>query len=128
MKITDLRINGIKNAVGFSYDILKCSWKVTETNSRKQKRAKIEISVNENFEEVLLVKESEFLDSTGEKISIECQPMTKYFYRIEVETDEGEMANSEVATFETGKMDEPWSAKWIGTQQEDNFHPLFRKE
>ncbi|MEH7097692.1 alpha-L-rhamnosidase [Neobacillus vireti] len=128
MKITDLRMNGIKNPVGFSYDRLKCSWKVMDTNSRRQKRAKIEISTKESFEDILLVKESEFLDSTGEKISLDCQPKTKYFYRIEVETDEGEVATSEIATFETGKMDDPWSANWIGTQSGDSVHPLFRKE
>lgn len=128
MKVTDVRINGIKNPVGFSYDLLKCSWKVTGTNSRRQKRAKIEISNNENFKDLLYVKESEFLDSTGEQICIDCQPKTKYFYRIVVETDEGETATSEIASFETGKMDEPWSANWIGTQSGEQFHPLFRKE
>jgi alpha-L-rhamnosidase len=128
MKVTDLRINGIKNPVGFSYDMLKCSWKVKDTNSKKQKRAKIEVSICENFESILYVKEDEFLDSTGEQIRINVQPKTKYFYRIEVETDEGEIASSEIATFETGKMDEKWSANWIGTKREDQFHPLFRKD
>ncbi|NHC43201.1 family 78 glycoside hydrolase catalytic domain [Bacillus sp. MM2020_1] len=128
MKITDLRINGIKNPLGFSYDLLKCSWKVTGTNSRRQKRAKIEISKNVSFKDILYVKESETLDSTGEQIEIYCEPKTKYFYRVEVETDEGETTSSEIATFETGKMNELWDAYWIGTQQEDKFHPLFRKE
>jgi alpha-L-rhamnosidase len=53
MKVTDLRINGIKNPVGFSYEMLKCSWKVKGTNSKKQKRAKIEVSICGNFESVL---------------------------------------------------------------------------
>jgi alpha-L-rhamnosidase len=128
MKVTDLRINGIKNPIGFSYDILKCSWKVIDTNAKKQKRAKIEVSTNESFENVLYSKEGATLDSIGEEISIDCQPKTKYFYRIEVETDLGEIATSEIATFETSKIGEKWSANWIGTQREDTFHPLFRKE
>jgi alpha-L-rhamnosidase len=128
MNVTDLRINGIKNPVGFSYEMLKCSWKVRDTKAKNQKRVKIEVSTQENFESVLYVTEGETLDSTGEQIRIDCKPKTKYFYRIEVETDEGEITTSEIATFETGKMDEKWSANWIGTQEEDQFHPLFRKE
>ncbi|MCM3033838.1 alpha-L-rhamnosidase [Niallia sp. MER 6] len=128
MKVTELRINGINNPVGFSYDILKCSWKVIETKAKKQKRVKIEVSDKETFESVLYIKEGESLDSIGEEILLDCQPKTKYFYRIEVETDQGEIATSEAATFETGKMDEKWSANWIGTQKEDTFHPLFRKK
>jgi alpha-L-rhamnosidase len=128
MRVTDLRINGIKNPIGFSYEMLKCSWKVKDTHAKKQKRAKIEVSLSEDFESILYVKDDKFLDSTGEQIQIECQPKTKYYYRIEVETDEGEIATSEIETFETGKMDEKWSANWIGTQSCDEFHPLFRKE
>jgi alpha-L-rhamnosidase len=128
MKIIDLRINGIKNPVGFSYDILNCSWKVIDTTAKSQKRVKIEVSNKENFENVLYTKEGAFLDSIGEEIILNCQPKTKYFYRVEVETDQGEIATSEIASFETGKMNESWCANWIGTQMEDKFHPLMKKE
>nr|WP_198015854.1 alpha-L-rhamnosidase [Paenibacillus sp. HW567] len=58
---------------------------------------------------------------------MDCQPKTKYYYRIEVETEEGEVATSGTASFETGKMNEQWKASWIGTQEGDHFHPLFKK-
>lgn len=128
MKITNMRINGICNPLGYAYEKITCSWKVRETYAKKQRKAKIEVSVNENFDPVLYLKESETLDSTGELIHITCQPKTKYYYRIEIETDEGEAAVSETAWFETGKMGEKWTADWIGTREEDRFHPLFLKE
>ena len=128
MRITDVRINGIKNPVGFAYPLLKCSWKVIDTRSKMQKRAKIEVSLTEHFEDILYIKESDYLDSIGEALLIDCQPKTRYYYRIEVVTAEGEVAVSETAVFETGKMNEPWSADWIGTREEDHFHPMFRKE
>ncbi|MCL6605110.1 MAG: glycoside hydrolase family 78 protein [Paenibacillus sp.] len=128
MKIMDLRINGIKDPVGFSLNILKCSWKVRESYAKSQKRAKIEVSTSESFDSIILVQEGDSLDSTGEQLTLDCLPMTKYFYRVEVETDEGEVAVSEIASFETGKMEEEWTADWIGTQVEDQYHPLFHKE
>ncbi|MEI2394762.1 MULTISPECIES: alpha-L-rhamnosidase [Paenibacillus] len=127
MKVTDVRINGLKNPVGFAYPVLKCSWKVKDTNLKMQKSAKIEVSQTETFENVLYLKESDDLDSIGEAILMDCLPKTKYYFRVEVETEDGDIAVSETATFETGKIDEPWSADWIGTKEGDLFHPLFTK-
>ena len=36
MKITNARINGIENPIGFSYDYLLCSWNVEEAQGKKQ--------------------------------------------------------------------------------------------
>ncbi|MNO26335.1 Bacterial alpha-L-rhamnosidase [compost metagenome] len=127
MKVTDLKMNGIHNPVGYSFESLKCSWKIRDSYARSSKRSKIEVSNNLNFNPILYVKEGDSLDSTGEKLQIKCLPMTKYYYRVEVETDENELAVSEIGSFETGKLDQEWTADWIGTQEEDRFHPLFRK-
>lgn len=42
-------------------------------------------------------------------------------------TDAGECVTSDIATFETGKMDEVWTGKWIGPAKEDTFHPVLEK-
>ncbi|WNS46039.1 family 78 glycoside hydrolase catalytic domain [Paenibacillus sp. MMS20-IR301] len=127
MKVMDLRINGVENPVGFAYDTLKCSWKVRESSAKRQKRAKIEVSLSDTFDTLLLVQEGETLNSAGEQLQLTCQPMTRYYYRVEMETDEGEIAVSRNAFFETGKMDQAWTADWIGTQAEDHYHPIFRR-
>ena len=36
MKVTNLKINGITNPVGFAYDQVLCSWKVVETEAKKR--------------------------------------------------------------------------------------------
>ena len=49
MRITETKINGIQNPMGFTYDFLLCSWKVEDTESKKQVHAKIEVSEDADF-------------------------------------------------------------------------------
>ena len=57
MRITDVKINGIKNPLGFCYDYLNCSWRVTETASKKPAAAAVEVSASPDFGEILYRKE-----------------------------------------------------------------------
>ena len=127
MRITNVRINGIENPVGFTYDGLSCSWNVRETESKKAKNIVIEVSLSESFEEILYKKEGSDLNQAGELLNISLKPRTIYYYHITVTGDHGDSAVSEVYTFETGKMDEVWHAEWIATAKEDTFHPMFTK-
>ena len=113
MKITNVRINGIENPVGFAYDYLLCSWNVEEAKGKKQINAIIEVSDSEDFSDILYKKEAADLKQNGEKLEVELKPRTTYYYRVTVFTDGGECATSETALFETGKLEEPWIGKWI---------------
>ena len=46
MKITDVKINGMKNPIGYSFDSVRVSWKVTDSQGIAQKRAEIEVSLD----------------------------------------------------------------------------------
>jgi alpha-L-rhamnosidase len=127
LKITNVRINGIENPVGFAYDYLLCSWNVEEAKGKKQTNAIIEVSDSEDFTDILYKKEAADLKQNGEKLEVELKPRTTYYYRITVFTDGGECATSETALFETGKMEEPWIGKWISPAKEDTFHPVLEK-
>lgn len=128
MRIQNVRINGIENPVGFEFRRLNCSWEVLETSSKKQISASIEVSGSETFEEILYKKEGKDLKQSGEPLELELRPRTTYYYRVAVAGDAGDCAVSEIQRFETGKMEEPWQAKWISPRVEDRFHPvLFRK-
>ena len=70
MRITETKINGIQNPMGFTYDFLLCSWKVEDTESKKQVHAKIEVSEDADFPRILWEKEGEDLKQSGEKIEI----------------------------------------------------------
>lgn len=127
MKITNLRINGIENPIGFAYDYVVCSWNVEDAKGKKQTNAIIEVSETEDFEAILYEKKSSDLQQHGEILEIELKPRTTYFYRVTVETDAGECQTSDTALFETGKRNETWIGKWISPAKEDSFHPILEK-
>ncbi len=127
VKITDLKINGITNPTGFAYDRISCSWKVTDTKAKRQVKAVIEVSDTPGFENPVVKEEGETLASNGTELFMELQPYTTYYWRVSVTGDNKETAVSEAAVFETGKMDDPWTARWIGPEEEDAFHPVLGK-
>ena len=125
MKVEDLKINGIKNPMGFSYDKIKCSWKVRDTKAKTAKNIKIDVSLDSGFNNIIYSKEGKDLNSSCEILEVTCTPHTRYFYRVYVEGENGETALSKIAFFETGKMSEKWVGKWIKTEDRDKFHPVF---
>lgn len=127
MKITDVKINGITNPLGFYMDYVICSWKVTDTDSGKQTDALIEVSTDSSFDTVLYTKGGKDLRQHGEKLEIALEPRTAYYCRVKVTGDKGDSAVSDTVCFETGKMGEAWDASWIAANKEDTFHPLLKK-
>jgi len=125
MKITDIRINGIDNPLGFAFHGICCSWHVTDTEAQKQKYASIEVSDSETFEHILCQKEGADLKQSGERLELSLTPRTTYYYRVFVEADTGDVAVSDTGFFETGKMNEGWKADWISP--DDEFHPVITK-
>lgn len=128
MKIIGLKINGIKNPVGFSCERLFASWKVTDTAAKRQVNAKIEAAVTPDFGELVYRKEGQALCSGGTELELAVKPRTTYYWRVTVTGDNGECAVSETTVLETAKLDEPWQAGWIGVNEEDMLHPVFKKE
>ena len=79
MKITDVKINGMKNPVGYSVDSVRVSWKVTDSQGIAQKSAEIEVSLDQEFKEILYKKNSADLNQTGEVLEMKTEPRTRYF-------------------------------------------------
>lgn len=128
MRISETKINGLHNPVGFSFRTVKCSWKLAEAESKRQTNARILVSTKEDMSEPILVKEGTDLNSAGEELNLKLSPRTRYYYQVEVTGDGWEQAVSETAYFETGKMKERWQAEFITTAPEDTFHPEFATE
>lgn len=74
MKITNVKINGIENPIGFKYDYLLCSWNVEEAKGKKQTNAVIEVSTSADFSNIICRKEGD-LKQNGEKLEIELSPV-----------------------------------------------------
>lgn len=128
MKVTETRINGINNPMGFAMDTVKCSWKVTQAKSKRQTNVRIVVSRHWDLSQPLLVKEDAGLDCAGELLDVKLSPRTRYYYQVEVTGEDGEKGKSRVCWFETGKRKERWRADFITTSDEDTFHPEFSRE
>lgn len=126
MRIYSMKVNGLSEPVGFAYDRVLVSWKVEDTDARSLVNATVEVSENENFENIIL-SQSGILDSKETELKLDLKLRTTYYWRVMVEGDNGEKAAGQ-ASFETGKMEEAWQAKWIGPHKEDTFHPVLVKE
>ena len=124
MRISEIRINGIREPMGFEMPYISLSWKVTESASRKSREARIAVAADPGFTKLLYEKKGESLRSAGERIPILLAPRIRYFCRVEVTGDAGDSAAAD-SWFETGKMDEPWAGKWISAREGDDFHPVF---
>ena len=127
MEIYDLKINGISEPLGFELPWVNVSWKVRNTGSRRGAKCCLLAAADPAFRQILYKKDSRDLNPCGETLAIPLQPRTRYYVRIEITGDAGDSACAE-SWFETGKMDEPFSARWIGTQPEDRFHPVFFRD
>lgn len=126
MRISQLRVNNVEHPLGFQVESLSFSWKVEEAGSaKKMQSARIRIFQGE--EQIYDSGEDENANSTDYQVKMELQPRTRYTWSVEVKADNGESAKAE-SYFETGKMKESWTAKWIAPQIEDeDIHPIMWK-
>lgn len=128
MKITRMKCNRITNPLGFSLGIPKLSWVTDAPNAKKQKACQVQVATDESFNNILFDSGvSKDISSLGYALNMELKPRTRYFWRVKVWTDSGDVV-SPVAWFETAKMNEQWKAQWITPDWEDKrVHPLLRK-
>ena len=124
MKIADIRINGLREPLGFSLKRLSVSWKTVETESKAPVSVRLRVAADPGFSQILFEREGAKLRAIGEEVPLALRPRTRYYVQVEVRGDAGDAAVGE-SWFETGKLEEPWQVKWIGPAVEDRFHPLF---
>ncbi|MBQ9412216.1 MAG: family 78 glycoside hydrolase catalytic domain [Oscillospiraceae bacterium] len=124
MKIAQIKLNGIREPLGFAMDTLCVSWKVVDTPSQRAASSRICILSADGA--VLAERAGADLNHSGEHFSLSLTPRTAYRVLVRVEGDAGDSAEAE-SMFETGKRDEPWQADWITAKTGDGCHPLFQK-
>lgn len=112
MKASQLRVNHHLYPLGVAMSPLILSWK------GHQEEATLRI-YEEDF---LIYEESGEFDEHGTMVDLQLTPRTQYCF--EVESEEG---LSEPCYFETGKMLEPWDAKWIYAPFDKDICPVFKK-
>lgn len=123
MKITRMRVNHLKEAIGFRLSSTVFSWVVEESEGTRATASRIVVT---NCGATVADTDWAQLDSLAANVSVPLKPRTSYEWTVAVRTDAGEEVISPVATFETGKMDEPWAAQWLSCDgAESPRHPIF---
>ena len=112
-KIYAAKTNHITNPIGFNMDSIAFSWKVKGCRGQEQKHARIVISKNKTFTDICHDTGEAELDSLAARVEFEPQPYTRYYWKVIVTTDAEEVIESDAQFFETAKMDEPWTGRWI---------------
>lgn len=129
MKIYDAKVNHLTNPLGFYMDRVSLSWKVEGAKGKKQESARIVVAADPKMEQVLF--DSGFTkdaDSLGYEVKLELTSRTRYYWTVTVISDAGEEAVSDVQWFETAKMDEAWTGKWLTCNSSEKRHPYFNKQ
>jgi len=129
MRITNLKVNRITNPLGFDLGKPRFSFITCDTEAKNQVAARIEVALDINFDDLVFDSgKDEEIDSLAFELPIELKPYTRYYWRVTVCADNGEAATSEVQWFETAKLHEAWSAKWITPAFDKEIHPVITKE
>lgn len=126
MKITHIKVNGMERPMGYAFPNVTVSWAVEGASSKRQRSSRVVVAEDAAMEKIA-AERGGALPCAGVSFDIALRPRSTYYVQVEVTGEDGERAASEPAPFDTGKMDEPWAAKWIGTEDADTFHPVFEK-
>ena len=129
MRVYDAKVNHMTNPMGFFMDGVSFSWKVDEARGKAQKAARVRVAADEKMQEILFDSGmDEQADSLAYPVELALAPRTRYFWQVTVLSDAEEEADSEVQWFETSKMSEEWTGKWLTCDSTEKRHPIFSKE
>ena len=129
MRVYDAKVNHMTNPMGFFMDGVSISWKVDEARGKAQKAARVRVAADEKMQEILFDSGmDEQADSLAYPVELALEPRTRYFWQVTVLSDAEEEADSEVQWFETSKMSEEWTGKWLTCDSTEKRHPIFSKE
>lgn len=123
-----MKCNHIVNPLGYTFNKPRLSWITDGDDATIQLACQVEVAYDGSFlKQVHDSGRREDIDSIGYQLEMDLKPCTRYYWRVHVWTDVGDVI-SPVAWFETSKMGEPWVGKWITPDCEDKtIHPLLRR-
>ncbi|MDD5705485.1 MAG: family 78 glycoside hydrolase catalytic domain [Kiritimatiellae bacterium] len=108
-----MKANHLTAPVGCNLDNLSLSWIVASCDAPAARYARVEIALDRAFKRPVYDSGKRTdLDSLSFRPGLALIPRTRYFWRVSVTAVNGATAAG-VSTFETGKINEPWTAAWI---------------
>lgn len=116
MKV-NLFVEYLENPIGVDCEKPRFSWQVLETEKKRQSAYRViagtEPALSRDFVwDSGWVKSEQSLQICydGEQL----KPLTEYYWKVELEQDQGERVESGIARFTTGLRELSWKGEWIG--------------
>ena len=113
MELSSIQINHLRTPMGFD---LFCPFSVSYTleHTRGKTQTSVRFILTRAYDGVTIYDSGKLTQVlSAYPLAAALSPRTRYRLTIHAETDADERAEAE-SWFETGKMDEPWHAQWIG--------------
>lgn len=123
MKLTSIKINHITEPIGFDFNQIRIDFKI-EANHFENISKQLIIK---NGDEIIYQTDYISYDNNYFIVDVPLEPRTKYGVLVNIKT-ETEAIISADSYFETGKMHEPFTAKWIANHNKEIQNTLFKKE
>ena len=128
MKLTQLKVNHLKNPLGFSVKNPSFSFQVAESSGSTLKAARIRIAEKEDMSELLYDSGMrEDISSLSFVPETELEGGKRYYWDVTAQADDGDQGTSAVEWFEGG-CGENWNADWITSPLGKEIQPvMYRK-
>ncbi len=131
MKITNIKINRLNQPLGFDLTGLSLSWEIGEAGSLEVERYHIQAEKISAQGQKALVFDSQDLaagqvDTLDYPLPFKAEPRTRYSVRVMASLSDGSQIE-ESSWFETGKMDEEWTGKYIVSTLEPKEPPCIER-
>lgn len=123
MRITEIRINGMREPVGFDFEKTGLTFHLEETEPGIVYRCMADISEDPDFRHIICTAEADPLRETLLDLSL--KPCTRFYIRIRAISSHTEETVHACSFFETAKMDLPFAAEWITPAEQPDTHPVF---
>ncbi len=104
MKISRMRVDYIRDPIGFELDRPVLSWVAAESTGKRQRAARVRLATDPAMERLAFDSGMDAdIDSVAYRLpeGLELSPDTRYYWNVTVEADDGDTGASETAFFET---------------------------
>lgn len=130
MIIYDLKVNHIKEPMGFKIDNIRFSYLTKDRETSKfQTASRFVVAKDSSFNDVIFDSKKDLsIREPYFTLKMDLLPRTRYFWKVFVWDDKDNISESKVSWFETGKINEKWDAKWIECENNLPNNPVFEKE
>ncbi len=128
MQLDNLTCNRVHRPLGYELGRPALGWTIRDVPDGATCRFRVLVAGDEGFRKILHDSGwSETLDRVAYFPDIPLSPRTRCHWRVEAEAG-GLQVSGGPEWFETGRMDEPWSARWISPRPGSvSGHPILRK-